>query len=67
MFRMLLCFKLAREELFLVSRYPTTFCYRYDPKQYKSIAHTICIPTSCLEEQYQVLSKKFLKFHGEIL
>ncbi|CAG9540804.1 unnamed protein product [Cercopithifilaria johnstoni] len=53
MYRMLLCFKLAGEERFLVSKYPTTFCYRYDPKQYRSIAHTICIPKSCLNEQYQ--------------
>ncbi|EFO26886.1 hypothetical protein LOAG_01594 [Loa loa] len=53
LFRMLLCFKLAGESTFSVSQYPTTFCYRYDPKQYKSTAHTICFPKLCLNEQHK--------------
>uniref|UniRef100_A0A0R3RKK6 Acyl_transf_3 domain-containing protein n=1 Tax=Elaeophora elaphi TaxID=1147741 RepID=A0A0R3RKK6_9BILA len=53
LFRMLLCFKLAGEAAFEPSQHPTTFCYRYDPKQYKSITHTICFPKACMEEQYK--------------
>ncbi|VDK67011.1 unnamed protein product [Onchocerca ochengi] len=49
-FRMLLCFKLAGEH-FLASKTPTTFCYRYDPKQYRSAAHTVCFPMLCSKEQ----------------
>lgn len=63
---MLLCFNLAGETTFSASKHPTTFCYRYNPKQYKSIAHTVCFPTLCLKEQHKVLSNKFqeIKFYN---
>ncbi|VDO20156.1 unnamed protein product [Brugia timori] len=53
LFRMLLCFKLAGESTFSASQHPTSFCYRYDSKQYKSIAHTICFPKLCLKEEHK--------------
>uniref|UniRef100_A0A915PH94 Acyltransferase 3 domain-containing protein n=1 Tax=Setaria digitata TaxID=48799 RepID=A0A915PH94_9BILA len=52
-FRMQLCFKLAGESQFSPSEIPTVFCYRYDPKQYRSIAQTICFPASCLKEEHK--------------
>ncbi|OZC11273.1 hypothetical protein X798_01689 [Onchocerca flexuosa] len=61
-FRMMLCFELAGEEHFLASRTPTTFCYRYDPKQYRSVAHTVCFPMLCLKEQ-----NKFWNIYEKVL
>lgn len=52
---MLLCFKVAGETDFSVSEFPTSFCYQYDVQQYGSIAHTICIPTPCLQDEQKVL------------
>ncbi|KAM3719199.1 Nose resistant to fluoxetine protein [Dirofilaria immitis] len=64
-YRMMLCFELAGEEYFSPSETPTTFCYRYNPKQYNSIVHTICFPKLCLEEQpkFWNIYEKMLKIH----